>query len=563
MVLGATPVVAGTVVGVSMSDPSIISDTSGGELDDSRSRMLSDDGRWLVFRSQSADLVPGYNGTGYQVYLYDRQTGTVQLVSGAGASATQGGDGESSEPTLSGDAAFVAFSSYATDLIGGGSGPTEQNVYVWERLSGTVMLVSESAAAPAQRGNRVSAEPVISRDGAYLAFSSQATDLIAGGFGPTDWNTFVWDLSAQTLTLVSESVASPGLRGNSSSLRPVISDDGGYVAFQSAATNLVLGGSGPGDWNVYLWERVSGAATLVSASLAAAGQRGNGRSEEPAMSSDGSLVAFNSSATDLVSGGSGPAFQNVYVWDRSTGATTLVSESHWAAGQRGQNYSGNSAICDDGSYVAFSSDATDLVSGGSGPSTRNVYLWERSSGLTTLISGSVSALGQRGNGYSTEPVFSAGGSFVAFSSQATDLVSGASGPGYSNVYLWENSSETTSLLSESTSGGGQRGDSSSFQATLSSDGSFAAFSSYASDLVSSDGAYRDVFVAEVSTGTLVAASRRDPTISWAPVTGNGGSVLPPSPTRSISDDGAFVTFYSQATDLVSGGSGLGTLNVYL
>ena len=75
-----------------MTDPSIVSDTAGGELDNSRNRMLSDDGRWLVFTSRSPDLVPGYTGTGQQVYLYDRQTDAVTLVSGTNGSPAQGGN---------------------------------------------------------------------------------------------------------------------------------------------------------------------------------------------------------------------------------------------------------------------------------------------------------------------------------------------------------------------------------------------------------------------------------------------------------------------------------------
>ena len=273
----------------------------------------------------------------------------------------------SDQSVISGDGAYVAFVSHATDLVPGGNGPSTSNVYVWERASGTTTLVSESVSAAGQRGNNGSGEPVISGDGATVAFSELATDLVPGGSGPSAYNVYVWERSSGTTTLVSESVSAAGQRGNGYSYQPVISGDGAYVAFYGRATDLVPGGSGPSTWNVYVWERSSGTTTLVSESVSAAGQRGNGISYQPVISGDGAYVAFQSPATDLVAGGSGPSTENVYVWERSSGTTTLVSESVSAAGQRGNNLSQQPVISGDGATVAFYGTATDLVSGGSGP----------------------------------------------------------------------------------------------------------------------------------------------------------------------------------------------------
>jgi hypothetical protein len=547
-------VAAGTLVGISMAvHPG---DAASGQFGCCKQQM-SADGRWVVFRSQGRELVNGYTGSGLQIYLFDRQTGAVRLASGVWSSPTQGAGANSQGQVVSADGAFVAFDSSAANLVAGGSGPVARNVYLWERATGSVILVSHSAAAAGQRGNALSVEPVISADGAFVAFLSSATDLVAGGSGPGSPNVYLWERATGTVTLVSESTTATGQRGNNSSYAPMISADGAFVAFTSEATDLVAGGSGPGTRNVYLWERATGTATLVSESTAAAGQRGDNSSLEPTISGDGAFVAFLSSATDLVAGGSGPGNPNVYLWERATGTATLVSESTTAAGQRGNNQSFEPVISADGAFVAFSSFATDLVAGG-GPGTRNVYLWERATGTATLVSQSAAAAGQRGNANSTTPAISAGGAFVAFTSSATDLVAGSSGLPLSNVYRWERATGTVTLVTESTAAAGQRGNKGSGLPAISADGAFVAFQSDATDLVAGDTQFTDVLVAEVATGGMVVASRRAPDIPWDPPTANNVSEGP-----SISADGAFVAFYSIATDLVAGNSGLWTYNVYL
>ena len=543
-------VATGTLVAASRRDPGTAwAPVTGNEvsfLGPSRFRSISGDGAYVAFLSSATDLVAGGSGPASQnVYVWDRASGTTTLVSESVSAAGQRGNGTSQMAVISGDGAFVAFLSTATDLVSGGSGPSAQNVYVWERSSGTTTLVSESVAAAGQRGNSHSYNPVISGDGTIVAFFSQATDLVLGGSGPAgNPDVYVWERSSGMTTLVSESVAVAGQRGNGYSYNPVISGDGATVAFYSYATDLVPGGSGPSTSNVYLWERSSGTTTLVSGAVSAAGQRGNGSSSEPVISGNGAYVAFLSSATDLVAGGSGPSTQNVYVWDRASGTTTLVSESLSVAGQRGDSDSYQPAISGNGTTVAFFSYATDLVPGGSGPSNVNVYVWERSSGTTKLVSESVSMAGQRGDSDSYDPVLSGDGAAVAFTSQATDLVAGGSGPPAQNAYVWDRSSGTTTLVSESVSAAGQRGDGDSSQPVISGDGEHVAFQSDATDLISRDFNYTtDVFL--WSSGAPVDTTPpSDPVI---------GSTLP---AASIwSNDNTVDVAWSGASDEVDG-SGL-------
>lgn len=561
--LGATPVSANSVVGVSMTDPSTVSDTAGGELDYSQGQRWSDDGRWLVFRSQGTDLVPGYTGHGFQVYLYDRLTATVTLVSRHHGSVTQGANDSSQQPVISDDGAFVAFQSSATDLVAGGSGPGFGNIYLWERASGATTLVSQSAAVAGRRGDGDSFIPVLSGDGTSVAYCSSASDLISPGSGPLSSNVYLWDRFSGTTTLVTESVGAPGQRADGSSYWPVISDDGNYVAFESTSTDLVVGESGPANSNIYFWSRVAGTMTLVSESISSVGQRGNSSSFSPSISGDGAYLVFYSSSSDLVSGGSGPTTGNLYLWERASGSATLISQSVAAAGRRGNGSSVDGMVSGDGAYVAFYSNASDLVLGGSGPATGNVYLWERVSGATTLVSESTAAANQRGNGYSYSPSISSDGSLVAFHSDATDLVPAGSGLPYRNAYVWSRLSGMRTLISESMSAANQRGNGYSESVLVSGDGSCVAFQSGSSDLVPNDSAATDVFVAEVGASSLVAASRRDIAVPYLPMTGNGSNVLIPSSVRSISDDGGYVTFYSSSQDLTVGESGPIGLNVYL
>jgi len=292
---------AASVLGVSMTDPSLVSDTAGGTLEATRGDRLSGDGRWLVFvSSRGSLLLPGYSGSGQQVFLFDRLNNHVQLVSRRDGLPQQGANGHSSQPVVSGDGAYVGFQSTATDLVPGGSGAELLNVYVWSRATGTVELVSESVATAGQSGNDDSLSPVFSSDGAYVSFESDATDLVAGGSGPASVNVYVWSRATGSVDLVSRSWTAAGQRGDGDSYQPVISADGSHVAFQSSARDLISPGGGPLTQNVYLWSRAERTVELVSESTQAADYRGNGDSYWPQISEDGGYVAFYGYASDLI-----------------------------------------------------------------------------------------------------------------------------------------------------------------------------------------------------------------------------------------------------------------------
>jgi Tol biopolymer transport system component len=313
---------------------------------------ISADGRFVAFDSYATNLVPGDTNGFIDVFVRDRQSGTTERVSVA-TGGTQGNN-YSCAPLISADGRYIAFTSYAFDLVPGDTNGFA-DVFVRDRQSGTTQRVSVDSGGA--QGNRDSGGTSISADGRYVAFSSEASNLVSGdtnGF----FDVFVRD--RQNATTERVSVDSGGAQGNGNSARASISADGRYVAFKSIATNLV-----PGDTNalddVFVRDRQSGTTERVS--VDSGGAQGNANSEDycsPSISADGRYVAFGSYATNLVPGDTN-GFTDVFVRDRQSATTERVSVN--SGGAQGNSYSLSPSISADGRYVAFDSSATNLVPG--------------------------------------------------------------------------------------------------------------------------------------------------------------------------------------------------------
>lgn len=563
-ILVASPSVADDLRALSMTDGSVLSETGGGQLASRQS--VSSDGRFVAFVSQGPDLVAGYTGTGNQVYLFDRLTSEVTLVSGAEGSSLQGANSNSSAAAISSDGALVAFHSDATDLQSGASGPGFVNVYLWERTSGALTLVSHAAGAPLVRGNSHSYQESVSSDGAFLSFRSQATDLQVGSSGPGQSNIYLWERASGVTQLVSHTEGAALQRANSYSIGAVVSPDASYVAFQSAATDMQAGSSGNlGQYDIHIWERASGLVTLVSHAAGNPLQRANLASERAVITASGAFVSFKSAASNLQAGSSGPGSGQAYLWDRSTGLVTLVSHSAAAPLQRSNNSVSTVEVSADGAFVVFSSWATDLNSSVSGPVTNNVYLWQRSSDTLSLVSSAAGSPTQRGNGTSYLPFVSGDGARVGFVSASTDLQAGSSGPNQYNVYVWERASGDRALISHNLTNPLQRvAGSFSIEPVMSGDGSYVAFFDSSSDLVANDASFGlDVFLSSTDASSRVLVSRRDVGAPGGGITANGESFPVGAGNRTVSGDGSYVAFSSDATNLQLGSSGPSGQNVYV
>ena len=400
---------------VSVSSQGTRGDDSAGQA------RMSADGRYVVFGSGATNLVPGDRGHDRDIFLRDRWRGRTTRItlSRDGAEA----DGNSSSPTITPDGRYIAYLSDASNLVPGDTNG-EDDVFVLDRRTGRTGRVSVSTAG-AQADFRSVLRPAISADGRYVAFLSWATNLVAGDTND-DIDVFVRDRRTRTTTR--ESVSPTGAQADGQSgWEPALSADGRFLAFSSGATNLVPGDTnGMGD--VFLRDRRTGRTSRVSVSTAGAQARGD--SFQTTMTADGRYVAFTSAAANLAAGDTNRV-NDVFVRDRWAGTTTPVSVS--STGGRGNGHSADPAFGADGRYLVFASAATDLVPGADRNMVYDVFLRDLRTGLTRRVS--VRGDGVEANDESFEAVVSPNGRRVLFSSTATNLVPGDPRVN-EDVYLW-------------------------------------------------------------------------------------------------------------------------------
>jgi len=375
--------------------------------------------------------------------------------------------------------------------------------------------------------------PRVSADGRFVAFASEASNLVPNdNNGATD--VFVRDRMLGTTERVS--VSNTGQEGNEDSgYRPgveifgvAISADGMYVAFGSAANNLVPGDTGW--WDVFVRDRVGGTTERVS--VADGGGQANQHSVRPSISADGRFVAFSSRASNLVPNDTNGA-SDVFVRDRSGSTTERLSLS--SAGAQANYDCYRPRISADGRFVAFESDASNLVPNDSG--WRDIFVRDRSGSTTERVS--VTSGGAQANYDSFNACISVDGRFVAFDSGASNLVPGDTN-GYPDVFLRDRQENTTKRVSVTATGGeAVGGDSSS--ASISGNGRFVAGDTISWNLVSGPYPMRQIFIRDTQTPTTEAVSI---STSGEPANSNSGE-------PSISHDGRFVAFESDASNLVS------------
>jgi Tol biopolymer transport system component len=414
--------------------------------------VVSADGRYIAFASYDTNLVPGESlpggspGSVLCLYRYDTQTGDVGLVNHvAGEPSVIDAAHQAASPAINDDGSRIVYVSGLTPSV-----------------SGNVALYDAVADATRYTPSVTRSQPFISGDGKEIvarvgndfdiyqgdkgfrhgAIGGDGSILLAAGDPAGD------DFITSVRHLVYQSATSLTTPPDGPITDAVLSHDGKYIVFVSAATDLVRplfhplmpgAGSvgGPADLlrrsvsNVYLKDVATGAVTLVSRSAAGPG---NGDSDSPVISDDDSSVVYRSDATNLVDGS--VTGSNIYEFTVQTGAQTLISH---VAGDPTTAAGGASepAVDGDGHLVAYASTAGDLVPSQSGPAAvENVFLWTRQLNTTVLASGTYGSPTHTGNADSDHPLLSRDG-FPVFTSKATDLdrvAGGAEGGGHA-VYI--------------------------------------------------------------------------------------------------------------------------------
>lgn len=369
------------------------------------SPFLSGDGMRVVFSSYASNFAPGADPSVPNIYMRDRTQGLTVLVSATPAGVPA--DGYCDRATISTDGRFVAFSSYATNLVANDTN-SRSDIFVRDlRAHSTSMAsIAPGGALP----NGYSYDPAVSATGRFVAYSSDSTNLVAGDTNG-QYDVFLRDDRTGVTERVS--VTGSGSQGNALSGGASLSADGRFVAFHSKASNFTPGDV-TGTTDVFLRDRWNG--SLKCLSLALSGLPGNDDSFDPAISADGQWIVFTSSATDLVPGDTNQE-PDVFLFDISTNLTTRISLA-WNGGQAA-GPSSLSTITPDGRYVGFASSAADIVPGDLNGAS-DVFVLDRLLGTTQLAS--VSSAGTQGNYTTAWPSLSSDGRTIATESGATNLV---------------------------------------------------------------------------------------------------------------------------------------------
>jgi Tol biopolymer transport system component len=403
-------------------------------------------------------------------------------------------------------------------------------------VSGCAFVVPATMSTSGQQADgNVSSGPSISYDGRYVAYDSAAANLVPGD-GNGDYDAFVRDMVTGTTERVS--LTSGGAEVHGETREPELDYAGRMVAFRSTAADLV-----PGDTNgvqdVFVHDRHTGKTRRVSvASDGAQGDAVSSQYASPTISGNGRFVAFVSHASNLVADDTNGT-ADAFVYDLRTGTTELVSRA--GDGTHGNRWAGgNVSISADGRSVAFDSSSSNLVAGDSNDRI-DVFAHDRRTGATRRVS--VASDGTQGNDDASHlgVWISGNGRFVAFRSLASNLVPGDTN-GELDVFVHDRLTATTERVSVASDGSEAHGEppSQASDASLSFDGRFVSFDAFAYDLVPGDTNYSpDTFVHDRRTrrtARVSVASDGTQGDSW---TGN----------HLMSADGRYLAFGTVASNL--------------
>jgi hypothetical protein len=369
---------------------------------------ISADGRFVVFESFANTLHPDDAEFALDIFARDQATDTTALISRASGAAGANSNGSSLWAATSADGRFVAFESTATNLDAADI-DSVADIYVRDRASENTFLVSRANGGGGAKANGASAQSDISGASGIVAFQSAATNLDAAD-ADTSLDIFIRDIAQATTEYVSRASGAAGVASNGSSEDASLNGDGTLVVFESTATNLHPDDADiPKD--VYLRDRIADTTILVSRASGVAGAKGNGASVNGYVSADGRYVAFQSQSTNLHPDDSDTAF-DIYVRDLVTNTTMLVSRASGTAGEAANASAVDPYISFDGRFITFDSGATNLTPG----DTNGISdIFVRDIGAEYTVRASLDADGsQVFNGNPTRPAIAGDGRGVAF-----------------------------------------------------------------------------------------------------------------------------------------------------
>ena len=464
---------------------------------------ISEDGRYVLFTSGSSDLGPTDTNGNPDLYLRDRQAGTTELIS-INAAGTDSGNGNTFAGTMSDDGRYVVFTSSSDDLVANDTNGNN-DLFIRDRQSGTTTMISRNLSAT-NGGDDDAQNFSITPDAAFIVYTTLASDMVANDTNVGN-DIFLYDRVAGTNTLISRNASGDaGNDGSDISGHQCISDDGRYIVFTSDASDIISGDTN-GFADAFLYDTTTSTYTRISTVAGDDTTGGNGETGNPVISGDGSRIVMWTLASDLVTSVPDTNMDSDYIsYLVATGEKALVTPnaSGTAAASGGSNRSGP-RLSDDGRYFAWESSMQDLTSDTNVGTDNDIYLRDLVNGVTTLVS--INASGTAScNAQNDDVQLSANGRFVTYESSCTDLTTDSDINAAKDTFMYDSQDGINYLLSVSTAGG-STGDAFSYDPLISPSGQFIVFDSGASDLdatVSDTNANGDVYL--VDAADFVAAS---------------------------------------------------------
>jgi len=378
------------------------------------------------------------------------------------------GDGSSKNPSISANGRFIVYHSTADNLVADDTNHAS-DIFYHDKKTGATYRINLSSLG---EGNDDSVDPRISDNGRYVVYSSAATNLVEGDTN-VKYDIFLFDSKKGATRRVS--VGNSGEQSNGGSYIPAISANGRYVVYDSYASNLVSFDRNLSR-DVFLYDKKTGKTSMISVNNE--GKPGNADSSSARISNNGRFVVFHSDALNLVAGDVNNA-SDIFLRDTQKGTTRLISAN--SSGEQGNGGSYHAHVSNNGRYIVYASDASNLVEGDNN-NARDIFLYDAKKGTTRIISNS--SAGLQGNNMSDNPRISSRGRYVVYSSAASNLVEGDNN-NFPDVFRFDKRTGLTVRVSvgqdgiEGTGGG-------SFSPDVSGNGRFVAYESYADTLLTGD-----------------------------------------------------------------------------
>ncbi len=500
--------------------------TAGGDADlASGDPRISADGNWVAFESYATNIVPDDESYGSEIFLYHRPTGSLSRAIPAGF---PGEEYQAANPDISGDGRYVVFESQSSTLVAGDTNGYH-DIFRVDRQTGTIQRVSVDSAE--NEGNGWSYRPTISNNGRYVAFQSGSEFTVTDPGSHT--NIFVRDIVSGTTTLAS--VNSSEVPGDSDSFNASISSDGTSVVFMSLANNLAAV-TNYGGYPIYLRNLLTGTTTLVSvlpSNVTADGWASD--TFAPSISDDKRYVTFQAYAINQEPVNYGQVLYSVYRRDLQSLTTTVLPPGN----RTDLDSIKDVQISPDGTRTIFASTDPTLVSDDRNNQS-DVLLLNHETNLYSAVSlngtGLVSVTGNRD---SRLQAITPDARYVLFISEATNL-GVIPATQVSHLYRKDRQTGVVTLVSVNTSG--QAANANVESAAMSADGRYIVFDTAATNLADDEDNETDIFLRDILLNTTTRIS-----IGRSGADASGSSSRP-----SISGDGRYVVFESNADNLILG-----------